>query len=67
VPRRRTFGARLITRAALVLLVAGVLLTALIGRLTDAERMTTPAPSPATSASVAPSAPKSSPSGSDTT
>ena len=42
-PARRTFGARPLTRAALLLLVAGVLLAALLGQLTGRDRSTAPA------------------------
>jgi hypothetical protein len=62
-PRRRTFGARPITRAALLVLITGVLLAALLGQLRSRPEAPGPAPSRMSGTSVVSQAPKSSPSG----
>jgi hypothetical protein len=62
-PARRTFGARPITRAALLLLIVSVLLAALIGHLRGGRASPGPAPSRMPETSVVSPAPKSSPSG----
>ncbi|HEY6793545.1 MAG TPA: hypothetical protein VI248_02560 [Kineosporiaceae bacterium] len=60
---RRTFGARPITRAALLLLIAGVLMAALIGQQRGDRPAAGPTPSRMSGAPVVSLAPKSSPSG----
>jgi hypothetical protein len=52
-PRRRTFGSRPVTRAALVLLVAGVLLAALIQQWSGHASQPPPAPASPTASAPA--------------
>jgi hypothetical protein len=68
-PGRGTFGARKVTRAALVLLVAGVLLGALTGHLSGhpSGHLTGRDGTTGTAPASKSSAPKSSPSGGHTT
>jgi hypothetical protein len=56
-PRRRTFGSRPVTRAALVLLVTGVLVAAWIQQRSGSDEP--PAPSPTATASTTSTAPAS--------
>ncbi len=62
-PSRRTFAARTVTRLALLLLVVGVLLAALLGHLTkrDDSRPAPSSPAPAVQVTGPSSAHKSSP------
>jgi hypothetical protein len=61
-PARRTFGARPLTRLALILLVSGVVLAALAGRLAHRESSTGPARPAVTAPAASPTEPALSPS-----